>query len=328
MWKKPLGHLTLVLLLQALIENSCVSASQTPEITEPASVASAAAVLDLSRYKVPKDAEAVSPPRVAAVHFRQQGMGSEIYKAMKEQLKSLGCTELPGTVETDQYCTSSFEKQGFRISTMMLPGGQAGEWMVTIDNHSNIQLDQLPRSGNAKLQFASAAMAMFKAAAPQKQVSDEVAKLMVKAGWEPYGSAGDQLFFRRNAVIVSINCAADPSANNTTFLQYSSQLVSAEIPLPPDAVMAQYADVTQELSFSTTSSIDAIGKFYETSLSKSGWKPTSEKPTAVDFDFVQIFRTERGQLMRLLIKDNQAESRRDVRMKLWSEQPASKNKPE
>lgn len=293
---------------------------------EPATVSQAATVLDLRKYAVPKDAVEVNSQRLAAVHYRIKSTAKEAFAEVKKQLVSMGCSELAGGYETDAYCSSSFEKQGFRISVATLPGSEAGEVNVTIDNHGNVALDGLPRPENAKPQFANAAMAMYQADVTVDAGKSQIIEGMKKAGWAPYGTAGDQLFFRKNAIIVSVYLTADPNSEGKSTLQYSSQLVSAEIPLPPNASNAHYADVTQELYFATTDDKAAVRQFYVDALAPSGWKPTSAELIKVDFEFMQLFRQPDGQLMRLRIREITDEKRLDVRVKPWQTDEDTKEK--
>ncbi|MCA9057745.1 MAG: hypothetical protein KDA85_04575, partial [Planctomycetaceae bacterium] len=241
----------------------------------------------------------------------------DTFSATRKQLTAMGCKEADGTAETDEYCSATFRKQGFNLAVMVF-GGQHGESMVTINNLGNIEPAQLPHPKTATAQFTSTAMAMYQIDAPQEQVAKNIADQMAKAKWEPYGTAGDQMFFRRNAVIASINCMVAPGEDGKSILQYSTVLASAEIPLPATAEAAQYADVTQELSFNSKDDVSQISQFYVNALAASGWKPTSDSPVPIDFELIQIFsQEETGQLMRLMIREVKDEGLRRVRMKLW-----------
>ncbi|MEZ6043431.1 MAG: hypothetical protein R3C20_23275 [Planctomycetaceae bacterium] len=294
-------------------------AAQNAELDHaaPATTSVAAAVLDLRKLKLPREAEPVSEPRLASVHYHQQADVKTAFSHVKTQLISLGCEEIPGGYETEQYCATTFQKQQFRISVMVLPHSQPDQVSVNVSNHGNIDLTALPKPKDTTLQFSNAAMAMYEVPGSQEKIRQEVMGAMTNQKWLPYGTAGDQMFFRQNAIVASVNCITAPAQDNKILLQYASQLVSAEIPLPPNASNAHYADVTRELSFSTTDDVNAVGKFYQNSLAADGWEPTTEAPLAIDFEFVQIFRRRDGQQMRLLMKDIKDEGRRDVRMKLW-----------
>ncbi|MCA9063150.1 MAG: hypothetical protein KDA96_08825 [Planctomycetaceae bacterium] len=293
------------------------SPQQGKQSTEPASVESAAGILDLRKLKLPDDAEPVSDLRLAGASYKMKASVKDALTGIRKQLIGLGCKEADGTVATDEYASATFQKADFRIAVMVLPN-QPGEVMVTVDNLSNLDLSKLPLPNAATPQFASAAMAMYQVDAGHEKVKEEISSQMVKSKWEPYGTAGDQLFFRRNAVIASINCMAAPGQDGKSIVQYSARLVSAEIPLPASASDAQYADVTQELSFTTKDDVAQVSQFYAKSLASSGWKPTAEAPAPVDFDLIQIFAQEKtGQLMRLMIREVKDEGHLKVRMKLW-----------
>ena len=55
-------------------------------------------------------------------------------------------------------------------------------------------------------------------------------------------------------------------------ISYTSELMSADLPAPPDADELQYADSTKELRFETAGTKDSVVDFYKTTLAKDGWK--------------------------------------------------------
>lgn len=54
--------------------------------------------------------------------------------------------------------------------------------------------------------------------------------------------------------------------------QFSSQLLSAEIPLFPGATGAQFSDNPAQLFFDSGKSMGEVVEFYKQTLAKSGWK--------------------------------------------------------
>ena len=82
----------------------------------------------------------------------------------------------------------------------------------------------------------------------------------------PYGDAGDSVVFKQNAILVTATVLSPPAQGGKTMIQYSSQLISADIPAPPDVENLRYVDEPPELTFETTANQDAIVDFYRKTL--------------------------------------------------------------
>ena len=66
--------------------------------------------------------------------------------------------------------------------------------------------------------------------------------LFVGQGWVPYGKAGDTDFFKQNAILVTATVSSAPAQGGKTMIQYSNQLISADIPAPPNVDDLRYVD--------------------------------------------------------------------------------------
>jgi len=82
-------------------------------------------------------------------------------------------------------------------------------------------------------------------------------------------------------------------------IQYSSQLISADIPAPQDVDDLRYGDEPPELTFGTTQNQDAIVDFYRKTLAAAGWKSTMEKLVDVDEKPTMIFRNPAKDMITL-----------------------------
>src|SRR6185503_15330595 len=72
-------------------------------------------------------------------------------------------------------------------------------------------------------------------------------ELLLAAGWEPYGTAGDEatspmMYFKRNAIRLMAWISTAPAQDNKTVIRYSTELMSADLPVPPDAPDPRYND--------------------------------------------------------------------------------------
>lgn len=72
-------------------------------------------------------------------------------------------------------------------------------------------------------------------------------KCVLDQGWQPYGSAGDVMYFKQNAVLLQARVLAPPADPDKTVIDFPSEQMSADIPAPPEADRVQYADRTRGL---------------------------------------------------------------------------------
>jgi len=123
--------------------------------------------------------------------------------------------------------------------------------------------------------------------------------LLLAAGWQPYGQAGDVDFYKQNAIRLSANIAAAPGLQGKTSISYSAELMSADLPAPLDVLDLQYSDSTKRLMFDTMADKQAILEFYRPLLAKSGWEPTHDKLLESGFKEFMIFRNPTKDLLQI-----------------------------
>jgi hypothetical protein len=111
-----------------------------------------------------------------------------------------------------------------------------------------------------------------------EQTADACRKLLLAKGWQPYGMAGDVLFFKQNAVRLAARISTAPAQGGKTVIDYSTELMSVDLPAPADTVGLQYTDVNTQLFFDAKTSEQDIVGFYRPTLAKAGWEATTEKP--------------------------------------------------
>jgi hypothetical protein len=131
---------------------------------------------------------------------------------------------------------------------------------------------------------------MYATAAAVAATADACRNLFVAQGWVPYGTAGDSAMFKQNANLVTATVSSAPAQGGKTMIQYSNQLISADIPAPQDVDDLRYGDEPPELTFGTTQNQDAIVDFYRKTLGAAGWKSTMDKLVDVDEKPTMIFR--------------------------------------
>ena len=90
---------------------------------------------------------------------------------------------------------------------------------------------------------------MYDTAAAVPATADAIRNLFVAQGWVPYGKAGDSDFFKQNAILATATVSSAPAQGGKTMIQYSNQLISSDIPAPPDVDDLRYVDEPPELTF-------------------------------------------------------------------------------
>jgi hypothetical protein len=86
-------------------------------------------------------------------------------------------------------------------------------------------------------------------------------------------------------------------------IQYSSQLISSDIPAPQGVDDLRYVDEPPELTFATANT-DAVVEFYRKALAAAGWKSTMDKMVDVDEKPTMIFRNPAKEMITLSVPYN------------------------
>lgn len=270
----------------------------------PATVEAAAAVLSLETLPLISGAEAPSNQRLAGLTYQAKSTIKEAFAFHKKQLEARGFSELPSATVTDDYASSTLSKDGFRIAVTVMPdyakpgSGQVG---ITLQNLGNVELGSLPVPTGVKSLYEFPTTRALLTDLPPEQAAAKVGELFVAAGWERYGTAGDVRFFRKNAVRVTAQVAAAPAQQGKTAITYTAELLSAELPAPPDATRVQYSDSTKQLSIDTPATADQVVNYYRDRLAPAGWKATTDRPVVDRFQSFLIFRNPAGELLELTL---------------------------
>ena len=245
-----------------------------------ATVDEAMKVLDLRTFALPEGTDVESPATVGTVNYEAKADPKKAFQLAQQQLVKLGWKELPGSMVQPTYANGLFQKANFIVSLSTSDSGKPGFSRVSIINMSNVRANKLPVVKGAKSQYSNETLALYSAEMKLADAIEATRKLLVDAGWEPYGEAGDgtssmQLMFKRNAVQISAFISS-PDKGSKTSIQLSAQQLSADIPAPPIAKDVNYTDMHKSLRFESSEEYADIAKFYQQSLGKRGWKATTE----------------------------------------------------
>jgi hypothetical protein len=268
-------------------------------IKTPATVEQAARVLDLSTFPLPDGAKALESRHVANLSYLATGDVKTAFEFNRKALVAQGWKELPDSSVTDQSASATFARNGFLVFVSVSPHDN-GTSYVRLLNQGNVKPGKLPVPPGAKPVYVGDSTAMYVTEAAVPATADACRSVFIAQGWVPYGDAPDTTVFNKNAILATAYISSAPAQGGKTSIQYSTQLISAEIPAPPNVEELRYVDEPPELTF-TTANQDAIVDFYRKTLAAAGWKSTMDKMVDVDGAPTMIFRNPAKEMITLSI---------------------------
>jgi hypothetical protein len=262
-------------------------------------VAEAVKVLDLMHLPTLKGAVEPINRSVARISYSVPSGCKAAFEFHRQGLLKQKWTEQPGSAVTDEYASGMFTKEGFVASMSAMPVGEPGQVNVSIILHGNVDLSKLPRPTDLKPVYVGPQVAMYSTEVSVEKTTEACHKLLLAQGWLPYGKAGETQFYKQNAVRLTayISATADPMPK--TSVSFSTEQLSADVPAPAETVQLQYSDSTKEVLFDTKDSEEVIEKFYRETLTKAGWKATTDKPFSIDWKHGLIFRNASKDMLEL-----------------------------
>ena len=268
-------------------------------IKTPATVEQAARVLDLSTFPLMDGAKSAESRHVANLSYVAPGDPKKALEFQRKAFVAQGWKELPNSTISDQSASAMFARDGFVVSLSVIPFEENGV-SVRLQNLGNVKPGKLPVPPGAKAVYQGDPTAMYDTEAAVPVTADAIRNLFVAQGWVPYGKAGDSDFFKQNAILATVTVSSAPARGGKTMIQYSNQLISSDIPAPPDVEDLRYVDEPPELTFATANQ-DAIVDFYRKTLAAAGWKSTMEKMVDVDGKPTMIFRNPAKEMITLAV---------------------------
>ncbi len=307
-----LGGWLCAALATLLLGAASIARAQDKAGSSAATVDQAIQVLDLRTFTRLPGAELVGQEVPARVTYNAANGVQEAFDFLRKELVGQSWHEEAGTYLSDQACSGSFNRDGFKLSVMVAPTapvkGVAGV-QVTLINHGNVDTATLPVPPAALPFYKTAISTAYLLDEPVEATATLVRRQLIEWGWEPYGQAGDVQFFRRNAIRLSARVAGAPAQAGKTFLDYSTELLSAELPAPPSAETVQYSDGPTQLFFDLAGTRDDVVAFYRQALASAGWKATTDQPIRDSFKHFLIFRNPRQDLLNLEMTDYEGKTR-------------------
>jgi hypothetical protein len=269
-------------------------------LKDPATVEQAAGVLDLSQLPVLEGADESPTRAVASLTYQlKKGDVESVFASYRKELAKQGWKESSrDTSVTPQSATTSLRKKGFVVSLSVFSASPPNI-NVSIVDHGNIKLDALPRPPGTKPVYVGDLSAMYVTDGPVAETSAALRKLLLERGWKPYGIAADTSWFKQNAVRLSATVSSAPAQGGKTMITFNSELMSADLPAPPDADDLRYSEATKELVFESPADKKEVTAFYRKELASSHWEPTLEKLVDIGERPTMIFRNPGKDMLTL-----------------------------
>ncbi|AGA28177.1 hypothetical protein [Singulisphaera acidiphila] len=278
-------------------------ADAPPRPRPPATVAEAEKTLDLATFPLLDQAKQVTSRRLAGLSYNVEGSVRRVFEAQRKELTDRNWTERPNSYVSDQSASGLFTKDGFSLSLMVYPPGKPGLVNIALTNHGNVALGKLPVPPGVKPFFGGPVSTSYLTESPVAETAQACRKLLLESGWEPYGDAGDTHFFKQNAVRLAARVTSAPAQGGKTVIDYSTLLMSVDLPAPLETIGLQYADVTKQLLFDTKATEKDVVDFYRKTLAKSAWEATTEAPFKSGFKNMMIFRNPQKDLLTLVMDE-------------------------
>jgi hypothetical protein len=266
-------------------------------IKTPATVEQAARMLDLSTFPLMDGAKATESRHVANLSYVAPGDPKKALEFHRKAFGAQGCKELPNSTISDQSASAMFSREGFVVSLSVIPFEASGV-TVRLQNLGNVKPGKLPVPAGAKPVYVGDSTAMYSTDVAVPATAEAIRNLFTAQGWVPYGEAGDSDYFKKNAILATSTVSSASAQGGKSTIQYSNQLISSDIPAPPNVEDLRYVDEPPELTFATTNQ-DAIVDFYRKRLAAEGWKSTMDKMVDVDEKPTMIFRNPAKEMLTL-----------------------------
>jgi len=279
----------------------------------PATVEQARAVLDLATFPVPPDVQERPVPRLAALGYETAAGAADAFAFVKKALVDGGWAERPGAYSSADAASATFAKDGFKVSVSAFAGPKPGSSTVTITNHGDVDVKALPAPKDGATLYETEISIAYLTPGTVEATAGEITDALKQQGWEPYGEAGETKFYKRNAVRLTNRVAPAPAQQGKTMVDYSCELLSADLPAPADAARVQYADSTKELSFDAAGDPRAVFQDYAAKLDALGFEPIGKEPSKEGLDQAMLYRNADNDLLTLRLRKSGSGSRGRLR---------------
>src|SRR5204862_4964768 len=99
----------------------------------------------------------------------------------------------------------------------------------------NVDLTKMKLPAGTTKVYAGPLTSMYVTGASVADTAAECRKLVLAEGWEPYGSAGDINYYKRNGIRLQLGVVSAPAQGGKTMITFLREQISSDIPASPNA---------------------------------------------------------------------------------------------
>jgi hypothetical protein len=252
----------------------------------------------------------------------------EVGQKIGTSLKELGWKEMDGALYTEGYTSAMFQKDGFTINTSTSPGTDEGKIFVSISNHGNVDLKQLPIPDGTRVLYAIPMSISYVTDGSIEETNLECKRLLLEQGWEPFGDTTVSFYVKKNAIRLQVMVNQTQADGGKTAIQIFSEQLSFDLPAPPNAIGLAFSDTTGQMTFDSQQSQAEVLDWFKQKLGESDWKPTTENLIKIDFREHLIFRNPAGELIEIAFSEFEGKTRVDLKYQTATQVEALARKAE
>ncbi len=290
----------------ALIEVSALHAVDPP--MKAATAEQASAVLNLAEFPLVDGADELAHRDIAEQSYLATTSVKAAFESLQKNFLDRHWKTVGEPYVSDDSCNLTVQNQGYLV-TISVNKRDPETASIAIHNLGNIDASKLPVPKGLKSLFQIPGNAAYLSERSVDETRAEARKLLLAAGWEPYGEIESSFDVKQNAVTLGVRVAQAPAQGNKTVIHYATQLRSIDLPAPHNAKIVQYADTTRGLFTETALSQDEVVKFYRDRLGKHGWKPTTDQTFKLEIYQAMIFRNAAQEMLTLKLIDFEGKTR-------------------
>ena len=277
----------------------------------PATAEQAAAVLNLADFPLVEGANESPNRDIAAQSYTARSTVKAAFGSLQESFAERKWMVMGDPYVSEDTCSLTLQKQGY-VVTLVVFKQDPESVSITIQNLGNVDLSKLPVPKAVKPFYKTTANVAYLSDESTAQIRAEARKLLLADGWESYGETDETFDVKKNAVALSVRVSQAPAQDNKTVITYATQLMSMDLPAPPDAKDVHYSDSNRGLYVETSLSQDEVIQFYRERLAKNGWKPTTEKTFKLEIYEAMIFRNKLQEMLTLKLIDFEGKTRATI----------------
>ncbi len=258
-----------------------------PAPLDAAALRGLVARFDLRQVELPSNWEKTRASAVA-LHGTAPESIAQATAVLRRLVADQGWKESTGPAApmvTAEYAQVSFRQQGCELQLYIsLAGDSPNQVRFSLQNFGNVDTSTLPRTPAAKEVYASAFTTIFTCADSVPVTADLLDQALVAQGWSSFVAPDSEsvvtdemrmLDYRQGPATLDVYISLAPAQGGLTNVQYSTGLLTEELPWPADARQVEFSDELSIVRAQTSSDVESTARYYMREMKALGWTPNS-----------------------------------------------------